>query len=120
MKPVVLNFTMVNPAEGGALGALDFYQNVPCDLTIVYVCAAADTDDTGLTVDINDDGSGVITGIDAADKEDPGEWKSTHVGGTNDPVVVAAGSELSFDANNAANATTVHISIWALISEVWA
>jgi hypothetical protein len=117
---VVLSGTLVNPTEGGAVGALDFYQNVPCDVIIVYVCASSDTDDPGLTFDINDDGSGAITGIDCADKEDPGEWISTHCGGTNTPVRVAAGSELSFDANNAANATTVHYSIWCLTSDVWA
>lgn len=117
---VVVSGTMVNPAEGGALSTTDHYINIPCDATIVYVCASADTDDSGLTLDINDDASGVITGIDAADKEDPGEWISTHFGGSETPVRVAAGSELSFDANNAANATTVHYSIWMLTSDVFA
>jgi hypothetical protein len=117
---VVLGFTLVNPADASALGDNDFYQNVPCDMTIIYVCAASDTDDADLTVDINDDGTGAIEAISCADKEDPGEWKSTHVGGTNDPVRVAAGSELSFDVNDADAATTIHLTIWALASEVWA
>jgi len=112
-RMVVISGTCVNPAEGAALAALDHYINVPCDITIVYVCAAADTDDTGLTFDINDDGSAIIAAIDCADKEDPGEWISTDMGGAETPVVVAAGSELSFDVNNGANATTVHYSIWA-------
>jgi len=111
---VVMSVKAVNPVEGGALAALDQYMNVPCGCTIVYVCASADTDDAGLTVDINDDGTAIISGIDAADKEDPGEWKSTHFGGDETPVEVAAGSELSFDFNAAANATTVEVQVWAL------
>ena len=117
---VSIPFKLVNPAEGGALGALDYYLNVPFDCYIVYVSAGADTDDAGLTFDINDDGAAGIAAIDCADKEDPGEWISTHFGGTNDPVYVAAGSELSFDANNAANATTIGGYMLVLTSDVWA
>ena len=117
---VSIPFKLVNPAEGGALGALDYYLNVPFDCYIVYVSAGADTDDAGLTLDINDDGAAGIAAIDCADKEDPGEWISTHFGGTNDPVYVAAGSELSFDANNAANATTIGGYMLVLTSDVWA
>lgn len=113
-------FKMVNPAEGGALGALDYYINVPMDCVLVYVSAGADTDDPGLTLDINDDGTGIATAIDCADKEDPGEWKSTHFGGTETPVRIAAGSELSFDANAAANATTIGGYMLVLTSDVWA
>lgn len=117
---VVLSFTLVNPADAAALGDADFYHNVPCDFTIVYVCASSDTDDTGLDVDINDDATGIIEAIDAADKEDPGEWISTHFGGSETPVRVAAGSELSFDVNDAEAASTVHLQIWGLTSAVYA
>jgi len=110
---------MVNPVEGAALGALDYYINVPFDCTIVYVSLGSDTDDSGLTVDINDDASGVITAIDCADKEDPGEWISTHFGGAETPVVVEAGSELSFDANAAANASTIGGYMLVLTSDVY-
>ena len=117
---VVLSFTMVNPNDAAALGDADFYHNVPCDFTIVYVCASSDTDDAGLTIDINDDASAAISAIDAADKENPGEWISTHFGRSETPVRVAAGSELSFDANAAAAASTVHLQIWGLTSAVYA
>ena len=117
---VTIPISMANPAEGGALGALDYYINVPFDCYIVYVSAGADTDDPGLTLDINDDGAAGIAAIDCADKEDPGEWISTHFGGTNDPVYVAAGSELSFDANAAANATTLKGYILVVSSDVYA
>jgi hypothetical protein len=117
---ITIPFKLVNPTEGGALGALDYYLNVPCDGYIVYVSVGADTDDTGLTFDINDDGAAGIAGIICADKEDPGEWISTHFGGANAPVFVAAGSELSFDANNAANATTIGGYILFLASYTYA
>jgi hypothetical protein len=110
----------VYPGAAAALSTLFAYINVPFDCTIVYVCAAASADDASLTLDINDDGTGIIEGIDCAAKEDPGEWKSTHVGGSETPVRVAAGSELSFDANSAANATTINGYILVLTSDVYA
>lgn len=116
---VSIPFKLVNPDDSAALGDNDYYLNVPCDVTVVYVCAGADTDDADLTLDINDDGTGVITAIDCADKEDPGEWVSTHFGGTNDPVVIAADSEISFDANDAAAATTIGGYMLVLISDVY-
>ena len=117
---VTIPIDMVNPDDSAGLGDADYYVNVPFDGYIVYVCAGADTDDTGLTLDINiSSGGDDITGIDCSDKEDPGEWISTHFGGSNDPEEVDAGAELSFDANNAANATTLHGYILLLASNVY-
>jgi methyl coenzyme M reductase alpha subunit len=115
---VVISGTCVNPAEAGALAALDHYFNVPCDLTVVYVCASADTDDAGATFDLNDDATDTtVLAVDMADKEDPGEWISTHFGGSETPFVIAAGSEMSVDVNAAAAETTVHYAIWCLTGE---
>ena len=113
-------FKLVNPAEGGAVGALDYYINVITDCVLVYVSAGSDTDDGGLTLDINDDGTVIAEAIDCATKADPGEWISTHFGGTETPVRIAAGSELSFDANAAANATTIGGYMLVLVGEVHA
>jgi hypothetical protein len=110
---------MVNPDNAAGLGDNDYYLNVPCDVTVVYVSAGANADDPDLTLDINDDASGVITGIDCATKADPGEWISTHFGGTNAPVRIAADSEISFDANDAANATVLHGYMIVLGSDVY-
>lgn len=110
---------MVNPDDAAALGDNDYYINVPFDCTIVYVAAGSDTDDSDLTLDINDDGVAAISAIDCATKADPGEWISTHFGGTQTPVRVAAGSELSFDANDAAAATTIHGYMLVLTSGVY-
>lgn len=117
---VSIPINMVNPAEGSALGALDYYINVPFDCVLVYVTAGADTDDGSLTLDINDDGSAIVAAMDISDKEDPGEWISTHMGGTETPVRIAAGSELSFDANSATAATTIHGYMLVLTSAVYA
>lgn len=101
---------------GITLGALYRYFTAPPEgLTIVYVTCSPNVDDADLTIDINDDGTGVITAIACATKATPGTWKSTHVGGTNAPVVVAANSVISLDANSAASGTTVLVQIHALL-----
>ena len=91
----------------------------PCDLTIVYVTVAPSADDADLTLDINDDAAGVIEAIACADQNVPGTWKSTHMGGTNDPVTIAAGSKVTLDINDAAVNTRIVGQIWALTGEVW-
>jgi hypothetical protein len=115
---VVLSF---DDGEVGVTLSTNYrYFTVPCDMTVVYVEANCSVNDTGLTVDINDDGSGVITAVDAATAATPGTWKSVHMGGANAPVKIAAGSVCSLDANSAAANTRISVQIWALTGEVWA
>jgi len=102
---------------GVTLGDNFRYISVPYSLTIVAVSCSPSVDNATLTIDINDDGTGVITAVACATKATPGEWNSTHVGGTETPVRIAAGSVISFDANNAAADTVVHIQIYALVGE---
>lgn len=104
----------IYPGSAAALG--DAYAAITTlvDMTIVGVSAAPSADDTGLTLDINSSGGDDITGLACAVKATPGTWKSTHFGGTNTPVFVPAGSVLTFDANNAANATVIVGNILAL------
>ena len=54
---------------------------------------------TGFTVDIQDDGTDVIAAITANTALTPGVWQSVHMGGTNAPVHIAAGSEVEVDLN---------------------
>ena len=118
MNDRMINLTFDEGEVGVTLGANYRYWYAPFDMTIVYVTASPSVDDADLTVDINDDGTGVITAVDASDLDVPGTWKSTHIsGGTEDPVHVAAGSKMSFDANDAAANTRIMISIWALLGE---
>jgi len=117
-KIVVLDFD--DGEVGVTLGALYRYFTVPCDLTVIYVEASPSADDADTTIDINDDGTGVITAVAAATKATPGTWKSTHMGGANAPVTIAAGSVVSLDANSAAANTRLHVEIWGLVGEYWA
>ncbi len=116
-RMIILSFA--DGEVGVTLGANYRYIITPFDMTIVYVSTSPNVDDAGATVDINDDGTGVITAVDASDQDVPGTWKSTHIeGGTNDPVFVAAGSLLSLDGNATAGNTTILVQIWALMGEV--
>jgi len=102
---------------GTTLGDLYQYITVPMSLTIVAVVASPNVDDAGLTIDINDDGTVAIAAVVCDTKATPGTWLSTHVGGANAPVRVAADSVLSLDANAAAANTMVTVHIWALVGE---
>jgi hypothetical protein len=117
-KLVPLAVTLVNPTEGAGLGDLECYIPIPFNCTLVAVTASAREDDTGFTLDVHDDGSAIVAALSAADADVPGEWLSTHAGGTNAPVLIAAGSEISFDANAAANANVMQVVLWLLMGEV--
>lgn len=114
----MISFTIVDPTEGNAISTLQYYFDAIVDMTIVAVSVAPEVDDASATIDIDDDGTNVITAIDASDANVPGTWKSTHVGGTETPVHIAAGSLVSFDANSAAAATAFHVVVWAIMGEV--
>lgn len=116
---VAIALPAVFPGAAVALGDDYAYFTTPCDLTVVYVSAAPSQADADLTLDINDDGSGVITAISCAVVATPGTWKSIHMGGANSPVHIAAGSKVSFDANGAANATQIVGFMLALTGEEW-
>jgi len=117
-KLITLCFT--DGEAGVTLGDNYRYFTAPCDLTIIYVCTSPSVDDATSTIDINDDGSTAISAIATAAKATPGRWRSIHVGGTNAPVRVAAGSVCSLDANTTTADTVVHVQIWALAGEGWA
>ncbi len=71
-------------------------------LTVVgmSLCPAALTGTpAGFNVDLNDDGTGVITALAANAAGTVGEWKSTAVGGSADPVTIARGSVVTVDIN---------------------
>jgi len=112
---IVLDF--MDGEVGVTLGALYRYMTVPCNLVIVAVYASPSADDPGCTVDINDDGTAAIAAVACATKATPGSWISTHLGGTQTPVSVAADSVLSLDANDADADTRIMVHIWALTGE---
>lgn len=112
---VVISGTVVDPLDAGTLGAEALVVTLPVQMTLVYASFSPSTDDAGLTVDIQDDGTDTAAvAIAAADQNVPGEWKSTHVGGTNAPIAFAADSDLSLDVNSAAAATALHYQLYFL------
>ncbi len=118
MKERLIVIPFFNGEVGVTLGANYAYYTTITDLTIVAIAVSPSTDDAGATIDVNDDGTGVITGIDLSDQNVPGTWLTPGFGGTNTPVRVAAGSLLSLDANSIDAGTTANVWIHALTSEV--
>ena len=116
---VCINLPVVYPGASAALGAdyATFY--APCDLTIVYVSAAPSADDTGATLDIEDDGTAVIDDVDVSDADAPGTWKAVGYGGSETPVTIAAGSKISLTAATIENGVQIVGQIWALTASVF-
>ena len=89
-------------------------------MTIVGVsfCAEVFTGTpTGCTIDIQDDGTDVIAAITANTALTPGVWQSVHMGGTNAPVHIVAGSEVEIDLNLTGGSTptaSFSVVIWYL------
>jgi len=115
---ITYNFNLTDPDETAALTTGAIYWVIPFAITIVHVSAAPYEDDAGMTIDIQDDGTDIITALACADKDVPGTWSSTHTGGTNAPVTAAAGSEMTIDVNAAAAANLLHVTITALVGEL--
>ena len=116
---VVYSFSPFDPDDTAALGALCMYFMVPFEATLIYVSAAPWEDDAGLTMDLHDDGAEIIAALVCATKAVPGEWISTHAGGTNAPIAIAAGSEMTIDFNAAAIANRVDVQFQFLVGAGW-
>jgi hypothetical protein len=94
----VLSFTI--EAQDDADGVVEFEALEDMTIVGVSLCAEAFTGTpSGFTVDIQDDGSDVITGVAANTAGTPGTWKTPHIGGSETPVHVAAGSSVEADVN---------------------
>jgi len=109
------NVTLTDPDATAGMGTLEGYWTVPFDIVVVGVCVSPLEDDAGATLDVDDDGSNVISGIDASDANVPGTWSTPELGGTQTPVRIAANSKVSFDINNGAASNNFYISVWYLV-----
>jgi len=101
---VPIAFNLVGQAD--ADGVIEF--DMPVGMTIlgVSLCAEAFTGTpTAFTVDIQDDGTDVITAIAASTAGTPGTWLTPALGGTEIPVHIAAGSDVEIDVNLSAGST---------------
>lgn len=114
-RTVVISFD--SGEVGITLGANFLYFYTPIDLTVIFASAAPSVDDSGATITLNDDGSATSVAPTCADQNVPGTWKSTHMGGTNAPVFIAAGSLCSLTAAGTAAGTRISMQIWALTGE---
>jgi hypothetical protein len=96
---VSYTFNLFDPDDTAGLGNLAAYFMVPFGATLVYVSGTPMTDDAGCTLDVHDDGVAIIAALACAVKATPGEWISTHCGGSETPIAIAAGSEITVDLN---------------------
>jgi hypothetical protein len=94
----VLSFTIEGQADADGVVEFEALE----DMTIVgaSLCAEAFTGSpTAFDVDVQDDGTDVITALTASTAGTPGTWKTAHMGGTEDVVHIAAGSSVEVDVN---------------------
>ena len=116
---VAYTFFVTDPVEGNALGALEGYFYLPFGGTLVYVSGAPTVDDAGGQFDLHDDGVAIVDNLACAVAAVPGEWITTHCGGTETPVEVAAGSLMSFDMNALAAGVSFAVVLLFLVGESW-
>lgn len=117
---VAYTINLADPVEGNSLGALETYFVLPFGATLVYASGSPSADDAGCTMDLMDDGAACgPTALACAVAATPGEWISTHCGGSETPVEIAAGSVMSIDVNNAAVGVTFAIVLLFLVGESW-
>ena len=116
---VSFTYNIYDPNDAAGLGNLALYFMVPFGATLVYVSGTPMTDDAGCTLDVHDDGAEIIAGLACAVKATPGEWISTHCGGTNTPIAIAAGSEMTVDLNAIAVGVRFDVQFLFLVGESW-
>ena len=114
---VSYTFNLFDPDDTAALGNLAAYFMMPFGATLVYVSGTPMTDDAGCTLDVHDDGTMIITALACAVKATPGEWISTHCGGTETPIAIAAGSEITVDLNAIAVGVRFDVQLLFLTGE---
>jgi hypothetical protein len=94
----VLSFHVAPLADADSV--IDFKALEGMTIVGVSLCATVFTGTpTGFNVDIQDDGADVITAVAADTALTPGTWLTPHMGGSQAPVTIAAGSEVEVDLN---------------------
>ena len=116
---IAYNLNIADPDESAGVTTSACMVMVPFACTLVYVSVSPFEDDSGATIDIQDDGTDIVTGVDASDHDVPGEWISKHAGGAETPVVIAAGSEIEVDVNAGAVANRFDVTLLFLTGETW-
>lgn len=114
-----MTFNVADPTEASAVSQSALLQVLPIDATLVYVTASPFNDDSGAVMDIQDDGTDIVTGVDVSDHDVPGTWISTHAGGSETPVFVAGGSEIELDFDLGAAANRFDVLLVFLSGRAW-
>jgi len=114
---IAYNLNIGDPDESAGVTTSASMVMVPFGCTLIYASVSPYADDPGASIDIQDDGSDIVTAVDATDHDVPGEWISTHAGGTETPVAIAAGSEIEVDVNAGAVANRFDVTMLFLTSE---
>jgi hypothetical protein len=117
----LVTFCFDAQAQGDADGVHVFQALRGFTLVGASLCAEALTGTpTAFDVDVQDDGSDVITALAAHTAGTPGTWLSTALGGSNDPVHVAADSTVEIDVNFTGGSSPTadyHVQLWATLDE---
>lgn len=106
-------------AQADADGVFEF--DTPVGLTIwgVSVCveaysgAGAECD-----IDVQDDGTDIITEVEADTAGTPGTWYTPALGGTETPVTAAAGSDIEIDVNLNSDTADITVILYVTLDEV--
>jgi len=121
-QPNLLVFNFSAQAQPDADGVHTLYTPIGLTLVGVTLCAEAFTGTpTGFNVDIQDDGTDVITAVAANSAGTPGSWLASHLGGSLTPVAIAAGSEVEIDVNLTGGTSPTadyDVTLWCLAGTV--
>lgn len=116
---IAYNLNIADPTEANGVTTAACMVMVPFGATLIYASVSPFADDDDATIDIQDDGSDIVTAIDASDHDVPGEWISIHAGGSETPVTIAAGSEIEIDVNDGAVGNRFDVTLLFLTGESW-
>lgn len=98
---------------GQTLGTGEWKTTLPnLPMALVHAAARSTVDDAGLTLQVTDDGSAMLSSaMDLALTATNGTWISKHFGGTNDAVAIDGGSVVGITLANAAADTRVQFTL---------
>jgi hypothetical protein len=105
--------------QADADGVIEFDMPIGCTLIGASLCVEAYTG-SGSTcnVDVQDDGTDVITALTANTAGTPGTWLTPALGGTETPVHIAAGSDIEIDVNLNSDTADLTIVLYVTLDEV--
>lgn len=115
VTPIAMNWV----AQADADGIAEFYAVTGMTILAASLCAESlDGGANTCNVDIQDDGTDVITALTANTAGTPGTWLTPAFGGTQTPVHIAAGSSVEVDLNLNAGTADFLLVLFVTLDEV--